>query len=256
MIDDQLIDDYTVDNFEFDSDPLGALLAEGKITEVLGELKSGKEGTAYCCRAHPSLAVEYVAAKVYRPRTMRTFRNDSKYREGRVILNKRDARAVKAGTEWGRGVQAGSWLEHEFETLSVLHDAGADVPRPFARTENVILMEFIGEGPTPAPMLQHVDLELEEARPLFARALSNIELLLRNNQIHGDLSAYNILYHRGALTLIDFPQSADPRANPNALDLLTRDVQNVYRYFSRYGVRMNPQRYAQFLWGQFLRAEL
>jgi RIO1 family len=33
------------------------------------------------------------------------------------------------------------------------------------------------------------------------------------NFVHGDLSAYNILVHDGAVWLIDFPQAVDPRTN-------------------------------------------
>lgn len=255
VIEDLLEEDEQLDEDD-DLGPLEPFFAEGLITEVLGELKSGKEGTAYCCRANPATGFEYLAAKVYRSQQERTFKHDSIYREGRVILNKRDARAVKSRSEWGMGVKAGMWLEHEYGTLEMLYAAGADVPRPLRRTHDAILMEYVGDAEGPAPMLHHVTLEGEEARALFAAALNNIELMLRCNVIHGDLSAYNILYRTGALTIIDFPQSVDPRMNPNSLQLLTRDVQNVYRYFARCGIAADPDRFIRYLWEAFLRSEL
>jgi RIO kinase 1 len=50
------------------------------ITDVLHEAHSGKEATVYCCKAHTSTGVEYLAAKVYRPRMFRSLRNDAIYR--------------------------------------------------------------------------------------------------------------------------------------------------------------------------------
>lgn len=253
MIDDLLFD---LDVEEEEPDPLAPFLADGMITDVLGEIKSGKEGTVYCCRANPSTGYELLAAKVYRPRARRNFKNDSVYRDGDVILNKHDARAVKRKSDWGRTFEFGSWLHREFETLRTLAEAGADVPRPLRLSGSAMLMEFVGDAGGAAPALQQVRLGPDETRPLFNRVLGNIELFLRLNLVHGDLSAYNILYWQGAMTIIDFPQAVDPRANPNALDLLTRDVDNVCRYWGRYGVLSDSTRMAHHLWGKFLRAEL
>ncbi len=37
--------------------------------------------------------------------------------------------------------------------------------------------------------------------------------------MHGDLSAYNILYGESTITLIDFPQMVEARHNPHAFEL-------------------------------------
>jgi RIO kinase 1 len=36
--------------------------------------------------------------------------------------------------------------------------------------------------------------------------------------------------------VIDFPQACDPRFNSNAFQLLLRDIENLARYFGRFGV--------------------
>lgn len=241
---------------DLDDDPLSPFIAEGLITEVLGEIKSGKEGTVYCCRANPSLGHELIAAKVYRERSHRTFKNDSRYREGRVILNKRDARAVNKNTEWGREARFGMWIEHEYQTLKQLSELGADVPKPLVRGGRAVLMEYVGDEHGAAPALQQVALPENDVRPLFQSAVSNLELFLRCNLIHGDLSAYNILYRPGRITIIDFPQAVDPRSNSAALSLLARDVENLCSYWTRYGVRADPGRMTHHLWSRFLRSEL
>ena len=85
---------------------------------------------------------------------------------------------------------------------------------------------------------------------------ANIELMLRNNVIHGDPSPFNVLYVDGNVKLIDFPQAIDARTNPSAYALLSRDVGNVCDHFAKYAIRADAGRIAGRLWSRFLRAEL
>ncbi|HEX5156007.1 MAG TPA: RIO1 family regulatory kinase/ATPase, partial [Ktedonobacterales bacterium] len=215
------------------------------ITDVLAMVKSGKEATVYCCAAHPSTGLDYVAAKVYRPRMFRSLRNDAVYRASRpqVDAKGREGRGAKRWnatakeTERGRAAKINAWIRYEYETQRLLYDAGADAPRPLAQSGNAVLMEYIGGEPgTPAPLLREVTLGREEATPLFERVMRNIELWLMCDRVHGDLSAYNMLYWDGAITIIDFAQAVDPRYNPAVGDLLARDIARVCRYFARFGV--------------------
>lgn len=226
------------------------------IDEILFRVKPGKEATVLCCRGGANAPTELVAAKVYHDRAFRGFANDSIYQQGRVILNGRTRRAFEHKTAFGREAQAGMWTAGEFETLRALHRAGADVPRPFICSSDVILMEFIGDEEGPAMPLNRVSPERDEAVALFECLLRNIELWLAHDRIHADLSPFNILCWNGAVKVIDFPQAVDPRFNPRAHDLLRRDVDNVYRFFSRYGVRADPERLADNLWYRFRRSEL
>ena len=130
------------------------------------------------------------------------------------------------------------------------------MPAPAARTEGALLMSYHGDAETAAPRLQDVRLRPDEARWLFERLMRNVELWLANDVVHGDLSAFNVLYWRGQATVIDFPQAVDPRVNPHALALLRRDVENLCRYFGRFGVRADGRRITDNLWRRFQRAEL
>ena len=221
---------------------------ENLITGVLHLVRSGKEATVYCCEAHPDTGRELLAAKIYRSRDDRSFKNDSIYQEGRVILDKRMRKAFQKKSRMGREVQFSSWLGHEYETLRSLHAAGADVPRPYAHSGSAVLLEYIGDRLSPAPALREVSLAPEEAPPLFDRLLRDIETWLSRMTIHADLSPYNILYWEGRLITIDFPQAVDPRYNPNAFSLLERDLRNVCKHWSRYGVQADPSRLAYDLW--------
>jgi RIO kinase 1 len=236
------------------------------IDDVRRAVKGGKEASVYLCEAHPSTGVDWIAAKIYRPRMFRSLKNDALYREGREILDgsgktikardKRMQRAVHQMTRFGQSLRIGSWIGHEYETLQLLHRAGVDIPKPFAAGENCILMEFIGDDVTAAPALNHVALERDEAQPLFARVLRNVEIMLSQHRIHADLSAYNILYWDGEIRIIDFPQAVDPRVNPHAETLLARDVERVCQYFARFGVKTDAVRLAHDLWSRYMRAEL
>src|SRR5262245_53125140 len=178
-------------------DALEPFIADGLIAEILYPIKSGKEATVYCCRAGPSLETELVAAKVYKPKAFRSFRDDSTYREGRVILDRRAARASAKRTDFGQQVRSALWTDHEWSTLKLLHAAGADVPTPLAHSAGSILLEFIGDAESAAPVLKDVSVSADEAEPLFERLLENIQLWLGYNVIHGDLSPYNVLYQDG-----------------------------------------------------------
>jgi len=237
-----------------DSADIAALeefVEEGMIGAVLGVVKSGKEATVYRCTGGPQLDRELVAAKVYHDAGHRTFNQSSQYEQGRWVGSRTVRAAIAAKKELGRQYQGALWVDHEFETLSNLGYAGADVPEVFACTERAILMEFIGDDDGAAPLLQHADISDAQAAPLFDRVLWNIELWTRENIVHGDLSPFNILYRDGRLFVIDFPQAVDPRSNTSARTLLERDIDRVTTFFARYGVEADASRIAHRLWQQF-----
>ena len=250
-------DEFLDYDYEFeDPDPLKGFLDNGTVVEVLGELKSGKEGTVYSCRPHPKFGIPLGAAKVFRSREHTSFRNQAVYRQGAVILNKRNARALKKKTAWGRQVAAGTWIHHEWEMLKLMSSAGAAVPKPLALGDSVLLMELIGDEQMPAPKLQEVRLKADEVDRLYTCLLETIEVFLRNDWIHGDLSPYNVLYWQGKLTVIDFPQAVDARTNSSALDLLVRDLENICGYWRRYGIEADGERLARRMWARYRTARL
>jgi len=226
------------------------------ISDVIRKVKAGKEASVYLCRSGSSIDAPLVAAKVYRPRMLRNLKNDQQYRTGRadldangkLIHNDGDLHAMEKRTNYGEGLRHQSWIAYEFQTLEMLHAAGADVPKPYAMEKNAILMEYIGEYGNAAPTLNSVTLDRDEVHPLFERVIRNVDLLLSNGRIHGDLSAYNILYWDGDIALIDFPQVVPPVANPSAWNIFLRDVTRVCQYFNSQGVKANAHKLAVDLW--------
>jgi RIO kinase 1 len=237
-------------------DSLYEIAGQQLISDVLRKVKAGKEASVYLCRSGANIENRLVVAKVYRPRSLRNLKNDAIYRTGRTdlgedgsaLFREADVNAIRKRTNYGEELRHTSWIAYEFQTLERLHAAGADVPQPYAMLKNSILMEFIGDEGGAAPILNSIRLERTEARRLFDRVVQNLNLLLANGRIHGDLSAYNILYWDGDITLIDFPQVVDPEANPSAWVIFLRDVTRVCQYFASQGVPTNPRRLAAELW--------
>ncbi|MCH8825091.1 MAG: hypothetical protein IH984_16475 [Planctomycetes bacterium] len=231
---------------------------EGWLSEILYEVKSGKEATVFCCAGGPRAKMPLVAAKVYRPIETRQFRNDSMYIGGRLHMARegRAKRAVQNKSAFGKKVQYGTWMYEEWETMNVLYDSGADVPKPLAIGERAILMPFLGDLTGASPMLYELSPDRATAARIIDDVLWNIELMLNCDCVHGDLSPYNILFHNGRAVIIDFPQATDPRLNENGYKLLFRDIDNVCNWAQKHGINRPANRIMSNLWRRFIHGEL
>ncbi len=240
---------------------LGSFYDQSLLSDVLFLVKGGKEANCYACEPHAALAsatgLSRVAAKVYRPRMLRNLRQDFIYRDGRTVLTSEgkavknsDTRIMKAlgkKTAFGAQVSHTSWLMHEFTALSELHAAGAAVPRPLASADNALLMEFIGSDTSSAPALSEVSLTPPQARDALKQIQKTLGFFKERGWVHGDLSAYNILWHEGRAVFIDFPQVMKLGDNPNAEKILERDLTRVAEYFQKCGLdQVTPET----LWGK------
>jgi RIO kinase 1 len=237
---------------------LGGFYFDHLIADILGQVKGGKEANVYRCSAHPQLGVPLLAAKVYRPRMFRNLKNDADYRsggaligdDGKALLKQREQRAVAKRSKVGLEMLHNSWLGTENAVLRKLTEAGASTPKVYAVSGNAILMDYFGDQNMAAPPLSQVSLDERKARRAFDQVVHNIRLMLENEIVHGDLSAFNILYWGEDILLIDFPQASDPWKNPHAKRFFERDVARVCEYFAQYGIAPPPERLARDLWFQ------
>ena len=237
-------------------DELDAFAQQGLITSVYAQLPSGKEATVYCCRAHPATKRKFLAAKVYREHAARGYRRRTAYFEGRErAMKTRTFRAIQRGSAFGHDALAGVWIGAEYDALRRLSSVGADVPHPLAQCGRAVLMEYLGNGAGPAPHLHAVD-DRHRATALYRRVLWNVEMLLSEHLVHGDLSPYNILVWDQRPWIIDLPQAVDVRFNHSAFELLRRDVESVCTFFATRGVPTDPGRVTNELWTRYERAEL
>jgi RIO kinase 1 len=200
-----------------------------------------------------------LAAKIYSLQIPAHYRTRNLYADGRRRMYRPDPRAeraIKAKGRFGRQLVFSDWVGQEYANLKVLHHAGADVPRPLHHCSGGILMDYIGDATRPAPMLVGTEPTPAEARRLFDQAMRNIALFLAKDRVHGDLSPYNMLLWRDRLVIIDLPQMVHARWNDEALSVLRRDIENVVKFFGRYGVKASATDLALDLWSRYRRAEL
>ena len=167
--------------------PLETLLAEGVIEEICGRLKSGKEADLWLVRH----AGEIVAAKVYKARHARSFRNNAAYKEGRQVRNTRTQRAMDRGSRFGQAAAEEAWKAKEADALHTLHAAGVRVPRPVLFYDGVLLMELVVDPHGyPAPRLAEAHVARDVAGALYADLRGQAVRMLGCDVIHGDLSPY------------------------------------------------------------------
>jgi RIO kinase 1 len=211
------------------SDELDVLLADGVIDEVLGRLKSGKEANISLVRRGPDV----FAAKVYKDRSTRSFKNNSDYKEGRKVRNSRTQRAIDSGGRFGRDAAEQAWKSAEADALYKLVGTGVRAPEPVMFYEGVLLMDLVrdAEG-RPAPRLIDIAIDRDAACGILADLVAQMISMLCSGLIHGDLSPYNILAGAEGPTIIDFPQVVSAAHSSRAEYFFLRDFDNVVRFLA------------------------
>ena len=205
----------------------------------LGIVKTGKEADVFLLRrAVPQTDRScLLAAKRYRSAEHRMFHRDSGYLEGRRTRESRVNRAMSSRSAFGRQAIAGQWAAAEFSALARLYAAGAPVPYPAQVLDTELLLEFIGSPDgIAAPRLAETRPEPAELAGLWDQLMQALVALARDGLAHGDLSAYNLLVHDERLVMIDLPQVVDVIANPRGAFFLTRDAENISRWFTAHGL--------------------
>jgi RIO kinase 1 len=86
--------------------------------------------------------------------------------------------------------------------------------------------------------------------------LYDVETMLADNLIHGDLSDFNVLLWAGEPFVIDLPQALDPRVNLRSELLLRRDIERLCQWGRRFGVERDADSFATELWIRWLEGEL
>ena len=205
----------------------------------LGVLKAGKESEVYLVSRTGPTRTCLMAEKRFKPRLQRAFRNDYLYAGIWGEGGRHEGRAIKKRTRFGQEHLQARWESHEWVTLQRLHHAGVTVPPPVERVEHGYRMAFIGDGDRAAPRLSDVDLDLGTARRVWRELQREIRLILEAELVHGDLSAFNVLWWRERPVIIDFSQAVDAVVHPAARDLLRRAVERTAGYFRRQGVAVD-----------------
>ena len=202
------------------------LLNTGKLKELHGVVKSGKESRVY--HSIDSEGKE-VAVKIF-------LTTSAIFRQGRLKYFLGDPRFKDAPHDTASLVD--QWAQKEFWNLKLADEAGVPVPSPLFVEKNVLLIRFIGKDGVPAPLLREV--KLQSPRNWYLKIVEIIKLLYAKAKlVHADLSEYNIMIPNGYPILIDFGQAVKTE-HPEAREFLERDIENLNHYFETLGVRTLP----------------
>jgi RIO kinase 1 len=233
--------------------PLAPLLADGVIDEIVSRLKGGKEADVWLVRA----GGRTVAAKVYKARQTRSFKNDAAYKEGRRVRNTRTQRAMDRGSRFGQAAAEDAWKEKESDALFRLHAAGVRVPRPVLFHEGVLLMEVVVDAHG-HPALRLVDARLarEQAAGIYADIRKQAVGMLTCGLIHGDLSPYNVLLGSHGPVVIDLPQVIDAAHNSQAEKFFLRDLDTIRRFCASLDPALGGEGDGREIWRAYVRREL
>ena len=224
---------------KFENSDLNEFARLGFLDELITGIKTGKEAAVYLGRNRGG----FVAVKIYTDLRVRSFRRDDSYRQGRFIGDERIEKAIEQGSKRGLDAHQILWVQEEFRQMRYFLERGIRVPRAIAVSGISLLMEFIGdEDGTPAPRIADLKLERREAEEAFRQSVENLKMIVKSGRVHGDYSAFNILWHNEKAIVIDFPQVIEFENNPQADAFLERDVRSLCKSFRRQAVRADEEK--------------
>lgn len=214
----------------FDEATLKAIytLSNKGIIEALGgSISTGKEANVFLADGKE----HNLAIKIYRITTS-SFNSMEDYIRGDPRF--RDVRHTKKDIVF-------AWTKKEYRNLLRASEVGIKVPKPITTERNILVMEFMGKDEKPYPLLKDVQLDEITAKKVFDTLIDYIKkLYVDAGLVHGDLSEYNVLIDTEQIEpiLIDMGQSVTLE-HPRADQFLRRDIQNIERYFRKYGIKSN-----------------
>ncbi|MCF0226172.1 MAG: serine protein kinase RIO [Methanobrevibacter sp.] len=209
------------------------LANQGYIDVLNGAISTGKEANVLKgIRKNNTI----VAVKVYRIATS-DFKKMNYYIDGDPRFN------VK--TKNKRQVIY-NWVSKELKNLTRLYKAGVTVPKPITHSNNVLIMEFIGdEEGRPSNTVK--DQRPENPENFFNQLLVELKLFVNEAKlVHGDLSNFNILNHEEKPVIIDVSQSV-VLDNPIAKELFERDVKTLVHEYKKLGVKTSTEEVYEYI---------
>ena len=136
---------------------------------------------------------------------------------------------------WTRSFEEAKELAAKDGKAILMEFTGSDwCPPCKALHKNVLVMDYLGDETSPFPKLREV--KVEEPQPVYDELLEFLAVSWQKaNLVHGDLSAYNILWHEGEAIVIDVGQGV-VQNHPRSEEFLVRDVKQLVRWANSNGI--------------------
>ncbi|KAI5117326.1 hypothetical protein M0805_002340 [Coniferiporia weirii] len=203
------------------------MIGRGLVQEINGCVSTGKEANVYHAVSPEG---KHLALKIYKTSIL-VFKDRDRYVSG-------EHRFRRGYSRHNPRKMVRMWAEKEMRNLKRLVTAGLHCPEPLEVRENVLVMDFLGdEEGWASPRLKDAEIPASAFPQLYCDLLLTVRRLFHECRlVHADLSEYNILYHAGALFVIDVSQSVE-HDHPHAFDFLRKDLGNVEDFFARHGVQ-------------------
>ena len=214
------------------------LQTRGYFEELVSPIKVGKESNIFIARAKGEDSkgketIKYVIVKIYRVQNadfsgmFKYIGQDPRYEN----LKKRRREIIFA------------WVQREFKNLFIANKAGVRVPHVHTVKNNVVVMDLIGDEKEGVVAMPLKDLVPQDPEAFLDEILLQVRKLWHKAGLaHGDLSSFNILNLREGKkdtpVLIDFSHAVDLRY-PGVEKFLMRDINNLVRYFGRFGLDLD-----------------
>jgi RIO kinase 1 len=198
---------------------LKELISQKEILQLNGVVRAGKEARVY-----------WGVGPDNRPRAVKIYLMVSADFKKRLVYIAGDKRFQRLPSNSHEVIKL--WVRKEFKNLQQADSAGIRVPKPYSFFRNVIIMEYIGDPPLPAPLLAEAEVDESDYAWVF-RTISR--LYKKAGLVHADLSEFNIFKWGKERIIFDFGSAVLP-SHPEAIEFLRRDVTNMVRFFKKRGI--------------------
>jgi RIO kinase 1 len=195
------------------------LVARKDLRELNGVVSAGKEARVYFGEDTDGGPV---AVKIYLVSA-----SDFRRRLGYIAGDRRFGKLPSGSRE-----TIYLWTRKEFKNLQLADAAGVRVPRPIAFLKNILVMEYIGIPPEPAPTFAETEVDETD----YGWTFETLGRLWKKAKlVHADFSEFNVFKTEKERVLFDMG-SAVLSSHPQSEEFLKRDVSNMVRFFRKRGI--------------------
>lgn len=211
---------------------IDGLISNCSIEQLNGVIGHGKESTIFHAtgRDIDDVPNQDIAIKIYKSDLNVAFKTRDSYNKSKCPTYKFDKPKSKNDS-------LNKWAERGYKNLKSMRKANINCPDPILLRKHVLIMSYLGdESSIPSPTLKDATLDTAQLRQSYDQVIEIMRQMYRTcDLIHGDLSEYNLLWHKNQVYVIDVSQSMSS-SHPSANRFLYRDCKNILAFYERFNL--------------------